>query len=227
MGLTGFNRLRESVARAEAEAAPELEPGPQDDREAVEAANDAQTFEAQRHQVDAAEAAQAEGDQLESVHGVIQSAGADSLNEGSEEVSGSYTDPENRPSPEREEHPGEVVAERADGADLASEPQGVVETADGVQHVGEIPLEAAQGDENADDAQEGTDGENGAETGSQGQEEAEGDQGTKHGDLEQPGPAGSTADWVAYDAANPKGQRIADHAPRTGLRDEIRDAYLG
>lgn len=227
MGLTGFNRYRRTIAAAEAAAAPELEPGPQSDTEAVVAANDAKTFEAQQHQVDAAEAAQAEGDPLESVHGVIQSAGADSLNEGSEEVSGTETDPEHRPSPEREEHPAEVVAERADGADLASGSQGVVETADGQQHVGEIPLEAAQGDENPEEAQEVADGENGAEAGTEGQEEAEEPEDTKHGDLERPGPAGSTADWVAYDAANPKGKRIADHAPRTGLRDEIRDAYQG
>ena len=52
-------------------------------------------------------------------------------------------------------------------------------------------------------------------------------QDTKHGEYERPAATGSTDAWVKYAQADPNGSRVADLTPRSGLRDEIAQAYLG
>lgn len=50
---------------------------------------------------------------------------------------------------------------------------------------------------------------------------------TDHGEVKRPPVTGSTKDWVAYAKADPNGSPVADLTERTGLRDEIAQAYLG
>lgn len=49
---------------------------------------------------------------------------------------------------------------------------------------------------------------------------------TKHGELERPTRSASGDTWIAYAKADPEGEPF-DLTPRSGLRDEIADHYLG